>query len=70
MQHEVVTAISHDENLNESINLEDCNTDDEREKWMFMAELNVEKFTDFNHSIIPQDGYWHKALQFFSKGCG
>ena len=32
-----------DEILNENITLEDCNTDDEREDWMFMAELNVEK---------------------------
>lgn len=34
---------------------------------MFMAELNVAKITEFNHSIIPPDAYWHKALQFFSK---
>lgn len=55
------------ENLNENISLEDGNTDDEREEWMFMAELNVENITEFNHSIIPPDGYWQEALQFFSK---
>ena len=56
-----------DENLDENITLEDGNTDDEREEWMFMAELNVEKIAEFNHSIIPPDGYWHEAPQFFSK---
>lgn len=56
-----------DENFNENIALEDGNTNDEREDWMFMAELNVAKITEFNHFIIPPDGYWHKALQFFSK---
>ena len=54
-------------NLNENITHEDSNTDDEREEWMFMAELNVENITECNHSIIPPDGYWHEALQFFSK---
>ena len=56
-----------DENLDENITLEDGNTDNEREEWMFMAELNVEKVTEFNHSIVPPDGYWHEALQFFTK---
>ena len=51
-----------DENLDENITL-----DDEREEWMIMAELNVQKTAEFNHSIIPLDGYWHEALQFFSK---
>ena len=56
-----------DENLNKNITLEDSNTDDEREDWMFMSELNVENITECNHSIVPPDGYWHDALHFFSK---
>ena len=54
-------------NLNENITHEDSNTDDEREEWMFMAELNVENITECNHSIIPPDGYWHEALQFSAR---
>ena len=57
----------NDEKLNENTTLQDSNTDDEREEWMFMAELNVENITECNHSVIPPDGYWHEALQFFSK---
>lgn len=51
-----------DENLNENIIFEDGNIDDEREEWMFMVELNVEKIIEFNYFIIFLDGYWYEVL--------
>ena len=27
----------------------------------------LKKITEINHSIIPQEGYWHEALHIFSK---
>lgn len=56
-----------DQNFDENLILEDSNNDEEREEWMFIAELNVEQISEFENSIIPPDGYWHEALQYFSK---
>ena len=58
--------------LKAAINLENENgdteiTEEEKEEWMFMSELNIQELgtsTEYN-SVLAPEGYWHNVSDHF-----